>query len=86
MIQISDAVKGKIQEILARNPGKYLRLVIEGDGCAGPYYRLSLDEADPNDKKITVNGVDILVSDLVEGHAAVATINIFINPSGLDEL
>jgi Fe-S cluster assembly iron-binding protein IscA len=84
MIEINDAIKSKIKEILDKNPGKYLRLTVEGDGCAGPYYKLSLDEADPNDKIIQVNGIDILVSDLVQRLAEVSRINIFVNSSGKD--
>jgi len=32
MINITDLAKEKIQEVLKNNPGKYLRLVIQGFG------------------------------------------------------
>lgn len=32
MISITDLAKDKIQEVLNNNPGKYLRLVIQGFG------------------------------------------------------
>ncbi len=32
MLEITDAAKGKIQEVLDANPGKYLRTVLEGIG------------------------------------------------------
>ena len=79
MIEINDIVERKIREILAKNPGKYLRIAVEGDGCAGPYLRLSLDESSPNEKIVNVNGIDILVSDDVKRYAEVTTINIFVN-------
>jgi len=82
MIEINEAVKSEIKEILDKNPGKCLRIVVEGDGCAGPYFGVSLDVADTNEKTTKVNGIDILVSDLVQRYADVTTINIFVNHSG----
>jgi len=32
MVQITDTAKGKIQEILGQNKGKYVRLFIQGMG------------------------------------------------------
>ncbi len=84
MIQISDAAKSKITEILANNPGKYLRIAVEGDGCAGPYLKLSLDEANSYEQTVNVSGIDILISDDVKKHAEATTINIFLNSDGRD--
>jgi Fe-S cluster assembly iron-binding protein IscA len=86
MIEITEAAKSKIKEILYKNPGKYLRLIVEGDGCAGPYLGLSLDEPNSDEKTTRVNGIDILISDEVKRHAEVTTINIFINHIGKDSL
>jgi Fe-S cluster assembly iron-binding protein IscA len=86
MIEITDEVKSKIREILAKNPGKYLRLVVEGDGCAGPYLGLSLDEPNSNETITRVNGIDLLISPEAQRYAAVTTINIFVNPAGKDFL
>ena len=86
MIEISDAAKNKIREILDKNPRKYLRIVVDGDGCAGPYLGLSLDEADANEVTTKVNGIDILISDQVKRYAEVTTINVFVNPTGEDLL
>ena len=86
MIEMTDAAKSKIKEILAENPGKCFRIVFEGDGCAGPYLGLALDEADPNEVATKVNGIDILVSDQVKKYAELTTINIFVNPPGKDSL
>lgn len=79
MIEISDVAKGEIKQILEKNPGKCLRIEVEGDGCAGPYFGVSLDEADSNETIISVNGIDVLVSELVKRYAAVTTIKIFVN-------
>jgi len=32
MINITDTAKGKLQEVLDKNPGKYLRVVFQGFG------------------------------------------------------
>jgi Fe-S cluster assembly iron-binding protein IscA len=82
MIEIGDEVKYKIREILDKNPGKYLRIEVEGDGCAGPYLAVSLDEPGDNEVAVKVNGIDILISDQVKRYAEITTINIFLNPTG----
>jgi Fe-S cluster assembly iron-binding protein IscA len=79
MIEINEASKREIKEILAKNPGKCLRIVLEGDGCAGPYYGVSLDEASSNEKTTRINGIDVLVSEEVKRYAEVSTINIVVN-------
>jgi Fe-S cluster assembly iron-binding protein IscA len=32
MLEITDAAKGKIKEVLDKNPGKLLRIVVQGAG------------------------------------------------------
>ena len=82
MIEISDAVKKEIQAVMEKNPGKYLRLDVDGDGCAGPYFALSLVEADPSENLLEINGIQIMVSDAVQRYSRVTTINLRINPAG----
>jgi Fe-S cluster assembly iron-binding protein IscA len=79
VIEISDTVKSKIMEILDKNPGKFLRIAVEGDGCAGPYLRVSLDDPSPIDLTVKINGLDILISEEVKEYAEVTTINIVLN-------
>jgi Fe-S cluster assembly iron-binding protein IscA len=79
MIEINEAEKTKIKEILAKNPGKCLRIALEGDGCAGPYYGVTLDAASANETTIRINGIDILVSEEVKRYAEISTINIVVN-------
>jgi Fe-S cluster assembly iron-binding protein IscA len=82
MIEISDTDRDKIKEILKNNPGKYLRILVEGTGCAGPYLSLSLEVAGVNEIKTRVNGIDILISDDVKKYAEAGTINVFVNQIG----
>jgi Fe-S cluster assembly iron-binding protein IscA len=86
MIEISDETKNKLREILGKNPGKCLRIVVEGDGCAGPYFGVSLDEAGADEVTTSINGIDIIISDQVKGYAEVTTINIFVNDIGKDSI
>ncbi|MBN1188848.1 MAG: hypothetical protein JXA46_03775 [Dehalococcoidales bacterium] len=79
MIEISDGVKSKIREILEKNPGKYLRLKVDGDGCAGPYLGLSLDEPDYGEKPVEIDGIEFLISDDVRQIAVWTRIDIFLN-------
>ena len=83
MIEITEEAKSRIREILAENPGKYLRIVVEGDGCAGPYLGLSLDEANPDEETIKINGIDFLISEEAKGYAEVSRISIFVNRTDL---
>ncbi len=79
MIEITDVAKKQIQEILEKNPGKYLRIVVEGDGCAGPYFGVTLDEPEGQEVPIKINGVDILLSEQAKRYAEVTRISIFLN-------
>jgi Fe-S cluster assembly iron-binding protein IscA len=79
MIEIAEPAREKIQEILDKNPGKHLRLSMVGDGCAGPYLDVSLDEAGENEDIINAGGIEIMVSDYVKRIAEITTIKIFIN-------
>ena len=84
MIEINEEAKIKIRELYAGNPGKYVRIAVEGDGCAGPYFGLSLDEAGADEEITKVNGIDVLVSDAAQRYSAVTTIKVFLNPNGQD--
>jgi Fe-S cluster assembly iron-binding protein IscA len=79
MIEIDDVVKNKIKEILDNNPGKYLRILVEGDGCAGPYFNISLDDANPDEKTVHIGGIEFLMSETVKRLAEITTIKIFLN-------
>jgi Fe-S cluster assembly iron-binding protein IscA len=84
MIEINDADQSKIREILDNNPGKCWRIEVEGDGCAGPYFGLSLDKAESYEKITRVNDIDFVMSDTVKRLSEITTIKIFINPAGKD--
>jgi Fe-S cluster assembly iron-binding protein IscA len=79
MIEIEDATKQVIKEILDNNPGKHLSIVVEGNGCAGPYLKLFLDEAESYEVPVRVNGLDILMSDDVKKYSEASSLNIFVN-------
>jgi Fe-S cluster assembly iron-binding protein IscA len=84
MIEINEEAEIKIRELYARNPGKYVRIVVDGDGCAGPYFGLSLDEAGVDEEITKVNGIDVLISDAAQRYSAVTTIKVFLNTNGQD--
>jgi Fe-S cluster assembly iron-binding protein IscA len=84
MIEINEETRIKIKEIYANNPGKYFRIAVDGDGCAGPYFGLTLDEASFDEEITKVNGIDVLVSDAAQRYSAVTTIKVFLNPDRQD--
>lgn len=65
LLQITDAARDKIKEILDENVGKYLRITIEA-GWGGPRLGLALDELRENETAIQVNSINLLVSDNVK--------------------
>lgn len=69
MISITDIAKEKIEEVLQSNPGKYLRIVIDGFGWGGPRLGLALDELNDSEAPVQVNGLEVLISDKVKGFA-----------------
>jgi len=79
MIEIADDTRDIIKKILSQNPGKCLRMVVNGNGCGGPYLGLYLDVAEPYEVITMVNGIEMLISDDVKKYAESTTINIFIN-------
>ncbi len=68
-LSLTDKAKEKIQEILSKNPGKYLRVVIDGFGWGGPRLGLALDEPDANEVPVKVDDIDVLISDQVKAFA-----------------
>jgi Fe-S cluster assembly iron-binding protein IscA len=80
MIEITDIAKDKIKEALNKNPGKYLRILVEGYGWGGPRLGLALDEPEANEAAIPVNGLDVLISDEVKSLAESSTLD-YINES-----
>ena len=80
MIEIDRKAEREIRRLYHENPGKYLRIAVDGDGCAGPYFALSLEEAGSEEELTRINGIDLLVSDGVQRYAKVTTVNIRLNP------
>ena len=68
MISITDLAKEKIEEVLQSNPGKYLRLIIQGYGWGGPQLGLALDEPRGSEVPVEVNGLGVLIADKVKGY------------------
>ena len=81
LLEITDAAKDKIKEVLSENTGKYLRITIEA-GWGSPRLGLALDELDENEETIPVNGLDLLMSDSVMPYADGITIDYIHSPEG----
>ena len=66
MVQITDTAKGKIQEVLSQNQGKYVRLYFQGMGWSGPKIGMALDEPLVDEKPVQVNDIGFLIADEAE--------------------
>ena len=62
MVTITDTARGKIQELLNQNSGKYLR-IFEQPGWWGSRMGMALDEPQESEKPVQINGVGILISE-----------------------
>jgi len=65
----------RLAEIGAAAQGKALRVLVEGGGCSGFQYQLSLDEAQPDDVVLSGAGERVVVDPLSLPFLAEATIN-----------
>lgn len=74
MLQITDAARDKIKEILGENAGKCLRITVEA-GWGGPRLGLALDELKENESTIQVNSIDLLIPDNVKPYTDGNTID-----------
>ena len=65
-VEITDAAAGRIEKILASEPGKIgLRVAVEGGGCSGFSYRFDLVEtSNDDDVAIRKAGATVLIDDL----------------------
>ncbi len=82
MVTITDVAKDKIQEVLKQNPGKYIRIVVQGSGWGGPRLGLALDEPEENEKTVPVNGIDVLISENIKRYVEKNTIDYIDSPYG----
>ena len=65
-VEITDAAAGRIEKILATEPGKIgLRVAVEGGGCSGFSYKFDLVEtSNDDDVAIRKAGATVLIDDL----------------------
>ena len=82
VIEITDTAKGKLNEVLSANEGKYLRVFISGIGWGGPQLGLALDEPGENENTTNVNGIDVLISEDVKPTAELNKIDYIKSPDG----
>ncbi len=62
MIDLTDSAVNKIKEVLKDTENTGVRAAIQGGGCSGFTYKLTMEkEPDPDDKVIEVKGVKLFV-------------------------
>lgn len=59
-INISSKAREKLADLLAQEPGRYPRLVFQGLGWKGSELKLTLDELEDDDGKISVEGLEVI--------------------------
>ncbi|MFD3445919.1 HesB/IscA family protein [Microbacteriaceae bacterium 4G12] len=58
-MNITDKAKEFIENAMKENGVSTLRFTFEGAGCCGPNYGINLENAQENDVKETVNGIEV---------------------------
>ena len=62
MIDLTDSAVDKIKEVLKDTENTGVRAAIQGGGCSGFTYKLTMEkEPDPDDKVIEIKGVKLFV-------------------------
>ena len=62
MINLTDSAGNKIKEVLEDTENTGVRAAIQGGGCSGFTYKLTMEkEPDPDDKVIEIKGVKLFV-------------------------
>ena len=62
MINLTDSAVNKIKEVLEDTENTGVRAAIQGGGCSGFTYKLTMEkEPDPDDKVIEIKGVKLFV-------------------------
>ena len=62
MIDLTDSAVNKIKEVLEDTENTGVRAAIQGGGCSGFTYKLTMEkEPDPDDKVIEIKGVKLFV-------------------------
>ena len=82
MLQITDSAKDKIKLIQEQQKGKLLRISMDGMGWGGPKLGMALDEPKENEKPVQVNGIDVLIEDIVRSLTDETIIDYVDEPSG----
>ena len=68
MIQITDAGRAHIEEILKQHHAECIRVVFAGQGCCGPKLGLSLDEPHSDDIVQVINQIKVAIEKRVVPH------------------
>lgn len=74
-MQITDAGKTFIEDILKENKADCIRVVFAGQGCCGPKLGLSLNEPHDDDIVQIINGIKVAIENRVVPHTRSLTLD-----------
>ncbi len=67
-MQITDAGRAHIEEVLKQHNAECIRVVFAGQGCCGPNLGLSLDEPHDDDIVQVINQIKVAIENRVVPH------------------
>ncbi|QSO53204.1 adhesin [Alicyclobacillus sp. ALC3] len=74
-MQITDAGKTFIEDVLKQNNANCIRVVFAGQGCCGPKLGLSLDEPHDDDVVQILNGIKVSIENRIVPHTTSLTLD-----------
>lgn len=74
-MQIIDAGKTYIEDVLKQNKADCIRVIFAGQGCCGPKLGISLDEPHDDDIVQVINGIKVAIENHVVPQATRLTLD-----------
>jgi len=71
VISVTENAASQIRHLVEQDPqnaGKHLRVYVEQGGCSGMQYGMVFDEQRPDDNKVEMHGVSVLVDPVSANH------------------
>ena len=76
MITITEKAAEKLNKLLAEENKSYLRVFVQGGGCSGFSYGLTMEaEPNPSDDVVESNGIKIVVDPISRNYLVGATVD-----------
>ncbi|RNA68616.1 iron-sulfur cluster biosynthesis family protein [Alteribacter keqinensis] len=74
-MEITNEAKQFLQEMMTRKEVNTVRFFFAGMGCGSPQMGVRLEEAQPEDETMEINGVNVAIDPTIKGQSANVTLD-----------